>query len=255
MTSVAKTTPIGCVTTLTTGTEDFENTMLRTPATIPIARANPILGRTARLRRIHPPPRPRRGVCRRRGLERRRRVGHRSVRGHGPLRRWSARLGLRRAAPTTRPWRASRGQDGPVRCRGARLVRRVRARRRGRAARGGSRTRSSGEAPGRVRRRAGLHPRRRSRPLRRVVLVHRCRPSRPRRRHGSTVAGIGSCPPRTGSGSRAAAPRPNCGCARRMVTSRSSIKALRPWAGCASTPTEAEHRVVEKHRLRDPRAA
>lgn len=42
MTSVAKSTPIGCVTTLTTGTEDFENTMLRTPATIPIAEANPI---------------------------------------------------------------------------------------------------------------------------------------------------------------------------------------------------------------------
>lgn len=31
MTSVAKTTPIGCVTTLTTGDEDSENTMLRTP--------------------------------------------------------------------------------------------------------------------------------------------------------------------------------------------------------------------------------
>ena len=58
----------------------------------------------------------------------------------------------------------------------------------------------------------------------------------------STGGGIGSCPPRTASGSRAAAPRPNCGCARTTGTSRSSTRARRPWLGCGSTPTEAEPR-------------
>src|SRR5215203_1290176 len=50
--------------------------------------------------------------------------------------------------------------------------------------RSGSRACSPGEALGGVRRRAGVYPRRRSRPRRRVVVVHRRGPSRPRRRHG-----------------------------------------------------------------------
>ena len=49
-------------------------------------------------------------------------------------------------------------------------------------------------------------------------------------------------PARTASGSRAAAPRRNCGCARTTGTSRSSTTARRPWAGCGNTPTEAESR-------------
>jgi pimeloyl-ACP methyl ester carboxylesterase len=51
-----------------------------------------------------------------------------------------------------------------------------------------------------------------------------------------TAAGIGSCPPRTASGSRAAAPRLSYGCARKTGTSRFSTIALRLWLGSGSTP-------------------
>jgi pimeloyl-ACP methyl ester carboxylesterase len=70
-------------------------------------------------------------------------------------------------------------------------------------------------------------------------------PTSPLRPFSCTDAGIGWCPPRTASGSRAAAPRRNCGSIRKTGTSRSStLGRQRPWAGSGSAPKGAEPRMV-----------
>src|SRR5215208_6991530 len=70
-------------------------------------------------------------------------------------------------------------------------------------------------------------------------------PTSPLQPFSCTDAGIGSCPPRTASGSRAIARRQNCGCTRKTGTYQfSTLARQRPWAGSGSAPKGPEPRVV-----------